>query len=250
MAREDLNQRLSRISTLWSDVGRAHQGDSGAAAVAQERLLERYGGAIRRYLRAAVRDAHAAEELFQEFAVRFLQGRLRGADPQRGRFRDFVKGVLHHMVADYHQGRKKRLAQLPADYVEAAAGPEPAAEADDEFVRGWREELLARCWAALAEAEAKGSQPFYSVLHLRAKHPGMPSEELARQVGERIGRTFTAVGVRQVLHRARERFADLLIAEVADSLRRPTADDVAQELCDLGLLDYCRPRLASPGRNG
>jgi RNA polymerase sigma-70 factor (ECF subfamily) len=100
MAHEDLNQRLSRISTLWSVVCMAHRSGQEEAAAAQERLLGLYGGAIRRYLRAAVRDEDAAEELFQEFAVRFLQGRLRRADPQRGRFRDFVKGVLVHMVAE------------------------------------------------------------------------------------------------------------------------------------------------------
>ena len=248
MAHDDLNQRLSCISTLWSVVCLAHH-EAGGATAAQERLLERYGGAVRRYLRAAVRDADAAEELFQEFAVRFLEGRLRRADPQRGRFRDFVKGVLRHMVADYHKGRTRRLAPLPADYAEPLAEPEGAA-ADDEFVKSWREELLARCWAALAEAEAKAGQPFYTALHLRAKQPRVPSAELARLVGERVGRPFTAAGIRQVVHRARERFADLLIDEVAESLLRPSAEGVAQELMDLGLLDYCRPRLRPPGRGG
>jgi hypothetical protein len=138
------------------------------------------------------------------------------------------------------------LVPLPTDF----AGPAAKAEQDDEFVRSWRDELLARCWRALAEAEEKAGQPFYTALHLRAKNPGMPSAELARQVGERAGRAFTAVGIRQVLHRARERFADRLIEEVADTLRQPTAEDVVQELIALGLFDYCRPRLAPLGRKG
>ena len=60
---------LSRISTLWTIVCRKDPND--AVKAAQTRMLERYGGAVRRYLLAATRDADAAEELFQEFAVRF-----------------------------------------------------------------------------------------------------------------------------------------------------------------------------------
>ena len=115
---EDL--RLSRISTLWTVVCQATDPEVAVQA-AQRRLLERYGGAVRRYLLAATRDGEAAEELFQEFAVRFLRGGLRGACPERGRFRDYLKGVLIHLVADHHQ-RKKKLVQMPINL------PEPAAE--------------------------------------------------------------------------------------------------------------------------
>lgn len=39
---------------------------------------------------------------------------------------------------------------------------------------------------------------------------------------------------------ARDKFADLLVAEVASSLGHPSAERVEQELIDLGLIDYCR----------
>ena len=57
---------LSRIETFWTIVGQAHH-DGTRAADAQRQMLELYGGAVRRYLLAATRDADAAEELFQEF---------------------------------------------------------------------------------------------------------------------------------------------------------------------------------------
>ena len=41
--------RLSRIDTLWTVVCQAKDPD-GAVRAAQQRLLERYGGAVRRYL--------------------------------------------------------------------------------------------------------------------------------------------------------------------------------------------------------
>src|SRR5262245_54137586 len=94
---------LQQISTLWTVVCQAHAGAPEAVRAAQEQLLRRYRGAVSRYLLAAVRDAAAAEDLAQEFALRFLQGRLRGADPGQGRFRDFLKGVLAHLVADHHR---------------------------------------------------------------------------------------------------------------------------------------------------
>ena len=35
----------------------------------------------------------AAAEVFQEFALQLVHGNLRGANPERGRFRNFVKGT-------------------------------------------------------------------------------------------------------------------------------------------------------------
>jgi hypothetical protein len=49
--------------------------------------------------------------------------------------------------------------------------------------------------------------------------------------------------VRQTLRRARDKFADLLLDEVAQTLRQPTVDQLGQELADLELLQYCQPAL-------
>src|SRR5262249_44107132 len=90
------NARLSRIETFWPVVTKAH-GSSADAAAAARQLVQRYAQAVYRYLLGALRDADAADELTQEFALRFMRGALHGADPARGRFRDFVKGVLFHL---------------------------------------------------------------------------------------------------------------------------------------------------------
>src|SRR5262249_10904360 len=88
-------------------------GPPDAVADAQDVLLRRYGAAARRYLLGSLRDADAAEDLAQEFALRFLRGDFKGADPQRGRFRDFLKGVLSHLVAAYHRRRPPPCPQTP-----------------------------------------------------------------------------------------------------------------------------------------
>jgi RNA polymerase sigma-70 factor (ECF subfamily) len=239
---ESLNQRLSQIMTLWSVVGEAHQEQGAGVAGAQRELLERYGGAIRRYLLAAVRDRDGADELFQTFAYRFLHGDLRGANPQRGRFRDFVKGVLFHLIADYH--KRSRPQPLPSDHPALAApGPPTLTESDRDFLTSWRDELLARAWAALEGFERQTSQPFFTVLRYRADHPEVRSPRMAEDLSSRLGKTLTPASTRQMLHRAREKFAELLLEEVIQSLHSPSAQTLEQELIDLGLFDYCRPAL-------
>jgi RNA polymerase sigma-70 factor (ECF subfamily) len=66
---------------------------------------------------------------------------------------------------------------------------------------------------------------------------------MAAQLSTELGKPLTAAGVRQLLHRARERFADLLLEEVAQSLAEPSPERLEQELLELGLLEYCRPAL-------
>src|SRR5438477_13217082 len=65
-----LDARLSKISTIWTVLRQAHGGPADAAAAAQQVLLQRYGGAIHRYLLAILRDRHAADDLTQEFGLR------------------------------------------------------------------------------------------------------------------------------------------------------------------------------------
>src|SRR5437867_9487672 len=98
MQPSDLNQRLSKIATLWTVVFRAHEGGADSAQEARNRLMLRYSGAVYRYLLGAVRDPEAAGDLCQEFALRFLRGDFRRAAPERGRFRDYVKSALINLV--------------------------------------------------------------------------------------------------------------------------------------------------------
>src|SRR5688500_4971787 len=112
MDREDLSVRLSRLTTQWTAVFQAHDGSGAAASAAQQALLERYCGAVYRYLLGALRDPDAADELSQEFALRFCRGDFHRADPEKGRFRDFVKTAVYRLIIDYQNRRRKRPAPL------------------------------------------------------------------------------------------------------------------------------------------
>lgn len=237
------NRHLSRISTLWTLVSLAHHEPNDEVRTAQQKLLDRYSSAIRRYLLGALRDADAAEDLFQDFAYRFLHGDFHNVDPKRGRFRDYVKGVLFHLVADYHKKRQRLPRQLASEHSDPAVICEPDAEQEQAFLTTWRDELLMRTWAALAAADEAKGQSFHAVLRFRAEHRDMPSHEMAEQLSQLLGKALTANGVRKTLERARDRFEDLLLDAIADELCDPTVDNLEAELIDLNLLDYCKSAL-------
>jgi DNA-directed RNA polymerase specialized sigma24 family protein len=236
------DQPLNLISTMWSLVRRAHDGPTEAAKVARQQLLERYGGAVHRYLTQLLHDADAANEIYQEFALQLVHGKLRGADPHRGRFRDFVKGTLFHLVADYRKERRGWPGPLPGEGAALVDDPQDT-EADRLFVASWRDELLAKAWAALADFETSAGRPYYAVLRFRADHPDLRSPQIADRLSLQFGKAFTAAGVRQILHRARQKFADLLLDEVANSMEDPSTERMERELIALGLFEYCRPAL-------
>lgn len=238
-----VNTRLSGIQTLWTLVRQAHGAEAQLVKNAQEKLLERYGGAVKRYLCGLVRDADAADDLFQEFALRLIKGDLHNADPQRGKFRNYVKGVLFHLVADFHQRKKRQPAAL-GDHVPEPAVVEPSrADLDVEFLHNWRDDLLARSWLKLEEAERRNRKPFYTVLRFRSQNPELSSDQLAAQLSVKLGKPLTAPGVRQTLHRAREQFSEIVLDEVLHSLDSPTPQQLEEELIDLGLMKYCKPAL-------
>lgn len=234
-------QRLSQIQTLWSVVRQAGgEGSAQVVSAAQQQLLSRYQKVVYRYMLGALRDPDAADDLTQEFALRFVQGNLHGADRKRGRFRDFLKGVLHHLIGDHYRRRKKSPLPLLGEHEPASS---ESSEADDEFTESWRSELLATAWKALEQLERESGQPYHTVLRFRAGHPDLRSEEMAGQLGTRLGKPLTAAALRQTLHRAREKFAEILVGEVSQTLADPTLADLEQELIDVGLHEYCRPAL-------
>jgi RNA polymerase sigma-70 factor (ECF subfamily) len=241
-----LRNRLNQISTLWEQIRRAHSGPTGVQAAAQQALLERYQGAVYRYLLTALnQDADAADDLFLEFALRFVRGDFHRADPSRGRFRDLVKSALINLMINYRKqrARDRKFGGHGLDEADCQLATEGLG---DGFLLQWRKELLDRAWDALAACQAEDEPPYYLVLRLRCEHPEITSEDLAvlltRQL--RPAQPFNDAGVRKTLQRSRERFGELLLDEVARSIQTDAPDAVEAELAELGFLVYCRRALA------
>ena len=225
--------RISQIQTMWTVVREAHA-DEAETAAARGRLLERYGGAVERYVRAVLRDDAAAEEVMQEFALKLLRGDLRNADPGKGRFRSFVKTTAYRLVMDHHRGRQRTGREGTLEYDPQA--PEPGDEA--AFDRGWRDHLLSAAWSALEEDCVA-----HAVLRARVDRPDARSAELVDAIEVGCGKRLSPASVRVYVQRARGRFAAALLDAVTETLPDPTPEALEGELMDLGLLEYCRPAL-------
>lgn len=242
-------QRLDGISTMWSIVCTAHDdADGSGAREARAVLVQRYGGAARRYLLAACRDRETAEELFQEFSIRVLEGRLSGADREKGKFRSFVKGVLFNLIREHARQAGRGHSSLSDSVIRSLAVDR--LEDDDETLReSWRQELFHQSWLHLESVEARTGQPYCFVLRHRAENPGVPATEIARAWQQRSSEERTPESIRQLLHRAREKFSDHLLSLITEMLPAPKLDLLEEELIELGLLEQCRPAL-DRRRNG
>jgi DNA-directed RNA polymerase specialized sigma24 family protein len=236
--------RLADLSTQWNLVFQARSGTPEQVSVAMSLLMCRYAGAVHRYLLKALRDPDIAEELDQEFAVRFLRGDFRHGDPSRGRFRDYVKRAVQNLMKDYYRRRKRDGAsRLVPGVTEPSALDEGLVQFDRQFLQSWRADLLERAWTSLAELERNTGQPYHTILRLRVDEPGLTSREWAVRLSEKLGRPVSPGAFRQALQRARREFALRLLTEVRDSIEEPTTQSLEQELADLELLEYCRPYL-------
>ena len=242
MNQDDL--RLSRIETLWSVVRQANEGSVEKARQAQQTLLDRYGGAVRRYLLGSLRSEDAADEVFQEFALKLVSGAFQKADASHGRFRSFLKTTLFHLIVDYQRrGKRNATRALLGDTPDRPFCEDRLAEEDRAWTRSWREELLAKGWAALAQTEQSTGTPYYTVLRFRSEHPDLRSQEIADQLNGKVGKKLGSSSVRVLIHRARELLAEQVLDLVLDSIDNASLDECEQELIDLNLLEYCRSAL-------
>jgi RNA polymerase sigma factor (sigma-70 family) len=246
MSASDPNPRIDAISTRWSLMGLAGGGSPETAAEARRQLVLRYSPAIRGYVRAIVFEADDAEELAQDVIVRMLKGDFDGADPSRGRFRDLLKTAIRNMIRNHWARQKRRRgASLAGDVSE----PDLLAEcadptAHDPWLDAWRKSVLDLAWSALAEHEREHpASVAHTVLRLRTEFPDDTSDQLAARLAKKLGKSVRADSIRQQLRRARTRFAELVVEEVASSVDAPSGDRVEEELIALGLWESIRDLL-------
>lgn len=223
------------IPTVWSLLDRARRPPAAAPSGPDDpraEVVAVYDAAVVRYLRGCVHDPDAARELAQEFWLDFFRGAFDRADPARGSFRQYLKTALSHL-ATRARSRRPPPAPLPTDV--------PDAPADDraDFDADYRRAVLDAAWRRLRTDPAVGAGQ-YAALRVKADHPDLPADDLARLMPDRGTAPMTPEAFRKALQRGRERFAECLYAVVAGSLRLPGPEDVATELADLGLLRYCR----------
>ena len=229
--------RLSNISTNWEELIAAHDDDQFDHAGARLRgeILRRYANCVFQYILGATKNHHAAEDLTQEFALRFVRGDFRNVNQHQGRFRDYLKASLRNLVTDFFRSRTKDECM---EILDSQARSITFESLESTFAEQWRQRLLGITWSGLQEFELAKQNQYYSILHLRTEHPNSTSTDLAEFFFEQKGRKVTAEWVRQTLHRSRSKFAEILIEEVRKTLNSNSRQEIREELADLGLMKY------------
>jgi len=220
-------ENLTDITTIWSQISSAHSpGPAGQAAMSD--LIGRYHDAVERYLRLKLRDKNLADEVLQEFWTKLLTHKLAGADSTKGRFRDYLRTVLHRLIIDHFRTRK--LQPLPPGDLLDPSTP------DADYDQAWRETIIKRVLARLETFEVNTPKNRYAtVLNLRRADPDASIEELARKLGEQIGSRVTPEAFRKTLQRGRGKFLELLIQELRETIHPAEPEDIEAEIYDLGL---------------
>jgi RNA polymerase sigma-70 factor (ECF subfamily) len=226
---------FEHISTHWSVVGDPF------------RFVLRYSRAVRGYVTALIRNEHDAEDVVQNFLAQAVGRPFAPEQVRRGRFRDYLKATLRNAAITHF----RRGAQRSSVALGEGGFPEPGVEdaADREWLAEWRGCLLQRAWSALELHEQSAPDGMaHTVLRLTADHPEESSAALAERASALTGRAVGVDVFRKQLSRARRHFAQMLVNEIRETLDHGSAEDVVEELCDLGLLEHVRDFLPEPFR--
>ena len=240
---DDLDKRLTAMLTPAGDLRLAQHAEGTARLGAQTRVIQYYQRAVYKYLLALLRDTDKADDVFQDFALRFVRGDFKTWQADRGRFRDYLKTALRNLAMDRFRKEQQGKVQPLVEGVEPPAADLPHAEAERVFEQSWSEVALHRAWEALRRHEQEHDQPVHTVLRCKAEQPTLRSHQVAEVLTGQLARPITAAWVRKWLAVARDKFAELLLVEVEKSLPEPSLDELEREVAELGLLEYCRKAL-------
>lgn len=225
-------------TTHWSVVLRAGQPDSLEAQAALGSLYEAYAYPLYAYLRCKGQPPESAQDFVQEIFLALLRkNQLATVSPEKGRFRSYLLASANHLLANewtrvHRQKRGGNQQPLAWDAlsVEERFQLEPADRLDPgkRFEQRWAFALLNRVFDRLrVEWAAGGRRENFEALqvYLSGDHdaPGYA------EAGQRIGLSEGAARV--AVHRLRQRYRDLLRAEIAQTVSDP--DDIEEELRDL-----------------
>ena len=222
------------LTTHWSVVLAAGRSGSTRARGALEKLCQTYWYPLYAFVRRLGHGPHDAEDLVQAFFAQCLEkDYLRAADRARGRFRSFLLMALKRFLAnewDAARARKRGGGALPISLEaltpEQRYALEPAERfgPDRLFERRWALTLLEKVLARLREEQvAAGRSAMFELLKesLTARGRAAPYAELAARLGTSEGAVKVAV------HRLRQRYRELLEAEIANTVASP--EEVAEE---------------------
>lgn len=222
-------------TTLWSIVSAAGQEESTASRPALEQLCRTYWPALFAYIRSRGHGPEDARDLTQALFSHLLEkNAFAAADPNKGKFRSFLLASANHFLADeWDRARAQKRGggvvnfSLDDETCEILAQWEPTVSESSEmaFDRRWAFTVLQRGMSQL-EAEYAGSGKEAQFQALKCFLTDATGREGYKDVAATLGIRPQSVAV--LVHRMRQRYRDLVRAEVAQTVATPA--DVEPEM--------------------
>jgi RNA polymerase sigma factor (sigma-70 family) len=189
-------------TTIWSELSEAAAGQS----VAVGSFVSRYRPPLTAYFQRQGVGAQDAEDLAQEVFIRlFSHAALERADREVGRFRGYLLGVAKKVLLQHWRraGALKRGGGVEHVSFELASHDLGQEAADSTFDQCWQDHLM-----HLALEQVRRDHARHYDLLARAGAGQSPAE-----IAASLGRTPSQIRVD--LHRARQRLAQQVRAEIA-----------------------------------
>ena len=199
---------------------------------ALEQLCRTYWLPLYAFLRRQGHIPHEAEDFVQGFFERFLaKDYLREVSPDKGRFRSFLLASLRHYAANVRRdARTERrggaLIHLNIDERPVAARCDAALQSDHRpeivFDRVWAETVMDTAARRLRDEYLKDSKSaLFETIRVWLASEARPGDYAA--AAQSLGMNEGALAV--AVHRLRQRFRQLVRAEVAHTVQSPAAVD-------------------------
>jgi RNA polymerase sigma factor (sigma-70 family) len=223
------------VTTRWSVVLAARDQASPDSARALETLCRTYWYPLYAFIRGSGHLPHDAQDLTQSFFATLLaKDYLRVVEPEKGRFRTFLRMALKRYLLnewDKQRSQKRGGGQAILAFDTALAEQRFQVERpgtlgpDSLYDRQWALALLDEAMTRLEQEYATtGKAGEFRQLkpHLTAGRGEIPYAEIAAQGSTTEGATRVAI------HRLRKRFRELFRAVITDTVATPA--EAAEEM--------------------
>jgi len=219
-------------TTSWTLILAASSDPTSSSRQALATLCQSYWNPVYAFVRRNGHDPVEAQDLTQEFFARLIEKNyLEAADQKRGRFRSFLlTSVKHFLANEWDRARAAKRGggepSVPIDQAEAERWYIRATKNEETpeslFERRWALSLLDRVMRRLkSEYTSSGKSELFEglVVFLNRGSDTIRYQELAARTGMSEGSLRTSV------YRLKQRYRDLLHAEIAETVETPELVD-------------------------
>ena len=224
--------------THWSAVFAAGKEGTARAEEALAELCRTYWYPLYAFARRKGHQPADAQDLTQGFFVHLLERSfLENVGPMKGRFRSFLLTALNHFLSDEwdkamaeKRGGGQAFISLDDHDAEERYLLEPDSNmtAEGIFEHRWALALLAEAFARLREeSAAAGKTREFELLKIFLSTP--TDDGAYDDVATKLEMTATSVAVK--VHRLRQRYGELIRAEIAHTVAN--AADIEEEMAHL-----------------